>query len=158
MIRVADTSNHADPFRGSVFHLMRLALQEQQVAWTARMATVDAADFTKPQYALLRAIHHRPGIDQSCAGEMTGSDKATTAALVDRLERRGLLTRSIDEQDRRRRLLHLTEKGQQLVQRMIPLTDQVSDELLARITPAERETLREILDKLTSRAKRTRPC
>jgi DNA-binding MarR family transcriptional regulator len=152
---VTTTRTPINPFLGSVFHLMRLALQEHQAAWSTRMADVGAADYTKPQYALLRAVDATPGLDQSCAAETTGTDKATTAALVDRLQRRGLLERTVDEHDRRRRLLHLTEAGTELVRLMLPITEQVSDELLARISADERETLLDILAKLTTDANPT---
>jgi MarR family transcriptional regulator, temperature-dependent positive regulator of motility len=146
---VTESRDDRDLFRGSIFHLMRIALQEHQARWTARMGAQDAADYTKPQYALLRAVHEHPGLDQSRAVVMTGTDKATTAALVERLHRRGLLDRTVDETDRRRRLLRLTEAGEELVQTMIPITDEVSDGLLARLTFDERRTLLAVLAKLT---------
>jgi MarR family transcriptional regulator, temperature-dependent positive regulator of motility len=146
-------ATQGDPLRSSLFHLMRLVLQEHQALWSARMAQAGEAGLTKPQYALLRAVGLRPGLDQSRVGEITGTDKATTAELVARLCRRGLLARTVDDLDRRRRLLHLTPAGRDLVQRLVPLTDQVDDVILQRITPGQRETLRELLALL--RASRT---
>jgi MarR family transcriptional regulator, temperature-dependent positive regulator of motility len=138
-----------DPLRNSVFHLMRLALQEHQALWTARIGAAGLPECTKPQYALLRAALAYPGLDQASAGEFTGSDKSTVVSLVDRMERRGLLTRVNDPSDRRRRRLYLTEEGKALIARLIPVVDQLSADILARLSDSERETLVPLLLKLS---------
>jgi DNA-binding MarR family transcriptional regulator len=138
-----------DPFRNSVFHLLRLVLQEHQALWTARLRAAGLPECTKPQYTLLRAALAYPGLDQASAGEFTGSDKSTVVSLVDRMERRGLLARVNDRSDRRRRRLYLTEEGKALIARLIPVVDQLSDDILARLSDTERETLVPILLKLS---------
>lgn len=142
-------SRTEDPFRGSVFHLLRLALQEHQALWTARLTAAGLPECTKPQYALLRAALAYPGLDQASAGEFTGTDKSTVVSLVDRMQRRGLLTRVNDPSDRRRRRLYLTEEGKALLARLIPVVDQLSDDILARLSDTERETLIPVLHKLS---------
>jgi DNA-binding MarR family transcriptional regulator len=134
--------------RDSVFHLFRLVLQEHGARWTERVTGSSVRDITKPQYAVLRAAQAHPGLDQAAVGQFTGTDKATVTALLDRLERRGLLTREVHPRDRRRRALHLTPKGEQLLDTMIPLVEQVSEELLGRLTATEREQLVALLGKL----------
>jgi DNA-binding MarR family transcriptional regulator len=93
-----------------------------------------------------------PGLDQAAAGAFTGTDKSTVVSLVDRLERRGLLRRADDPGDRRRRRLFLTDAGEDFVRAAIPVVDQLTDDLLARLSDAERETLVPILLKLTGEA------
>ena len=134
--------------RDSVFHLLRLVLQEHGARWTERITGSSVREITKPQYAVLRAAHIHPGLDQAAVGQFTGTDKATVTALLDRLERRGLLTREVHPEDRRRRTLHLTPEGEQLLDAMIPLVEQVSEELLSRLTRTEREQLVTLLGKL----------
>jgi DNA-binding MarR family transcriptional regulator len=137
------------PFRTSVFHLLRLILQEHQALWTARLKAAGELECTRPQYALLRAALAYPGLDQASAGEFTGTDKSTVVSLADRMERRGLLTRVTDPSDRRRRRLYLTEEGKALLARLIPVVDQLSDDILGRLGDTERETLVPVLLKLS---------
>jgi MarR family transcriptional regulator, temperature-dependent positive regulator of motility len=145
-------SGTGDPFQASVFHVLRLILQEHQSLWAARLASAGLLECTKPQYALLRSALAYPGLDQAAAGAYTGTDKSTVVALVDRLERRGLLRRAEDPGDRRRRRLFLTDAGEDFVRAAIPVVDQLSHDLLARLSDTERETLVPILLKLAGEA------
>jgi DNA-binding MarR family transcriptional regulator len=141
--------NANDHFQNSIFHLLRLVLQEHQSLWTARLADAGVQECTKPQYALLRSALAYPGLDQASAGQFTGTDKATVVSLVDRLEQRGLITRVMDPSDRRRRRLLLTPGGEALLALMIPVVEGLNDEFLSRLSNAERDIFLAILLKLT---------
>lgn len=69
--------------------------------------------------------------------------------LLDRLARRGLLTRHPDQADRRRRLLRLTAEGTRFADRLTERADAVNDHFLRRLDPAARagfvEDLRRLL-------------
>jgi DNA-binding MarR family transcriptional regulator len=138
-----------DPFRDSVFHQLRLVLQEHHALWTARLAAAGLPECTKPQYALLRSARAYPGLDQAAAGQFTGTDKATVVSVVDRMERRGLLRRVPDPEDRRRRRLYLTRDGEDLLASMIPVVDQLTEDMMARLSSTERDQLVAILQKLS---------
>lgn len=125
------------------FHLMRRVLQEHGANWQTRLPRL-----TKPQYAVLRAVRERPGIEQSAVAAAAGIDKATLAAVLLRLEQRGLLTRRIDVSDRRRRLLELTDTGVREVRQTIPVAAEVDAHLLDRLDPDECEHLHALLTKL----------
>jgi DNA-binding MarR family transcriptional regulator len=152
-----DDSRPGDPFQTSVFHLLRLVLQGHQSLWTARLAAAGLPECTKPQYTLLRSALVYPGLDQATAGAYTGTDKSTVVSLVDRLERRGLLRRADDPDDRRKRRLFLTDAGKDFLAAAIPVVDQLSEELLARLSGTERETLTAALLKLAGEAGPDRP-
>lgn len=127
------------------FHQMRIVLQEHNAHWQAQVT-----DLTKPQYAVLRAIEAEPGIEQSAVASAAATDKATLAVLLLRLESRGLLTRSVDPADRRRKLLTLTPGGQALISRIRPVVDGISADLLARLTEREQTQLTRLLAKLAA--------
>jgi DNA-binding MarR family transcriptional regulator len=122
---------------------MRRALQEHGAHWQTRLPQL-----TKPQYAAMRAVRERPGIEQSAVAAAAGIDKATLAAVLLRLEERGLITRTVDPADRRRRLVELTADGDQEVSRTFPVAAEVDARLLDHLTPAEREQLHALLAKL----------
>ncbi|MEV5148099.1 MarR family transcriptional regulator [Streptomyces sp. NPDC052727] len=127
------------------FHLMRRVLQEHGAHWQARVPQL-----TKPQYAVLYAVREWPGIEQSAVAGAAGIDKATLAAVLLRLEQRGLITRTVDPADRRRRLIELTDAGLEEVRRTAPVADRISRQLLDRLTPDEREQLQALLAKLSA--------
>ncbi|MHA6804995.1 MarR family winged helix-turn-helix transcriptional regulator [Salinifilum ghardaiensis] len=128
----------------AVFHFLRRALQEHAADWQARLS------LTKPQYAVLTAIHANPGIEQTALGQRAAIDKATLASLLVRLESRGLVRRAVDDEDRRRRLLELTEQGERELRAAAPVADAIDAEMLRRLAPEERGELLRLLGKLTA--------
>ncbi|TFH88578.1 MarR family transcriptional regulator [Billgrantia azerbaijanica] len=67
---------------------------------------------------------------------------------LDRLERAGLIQRSPNPEDRRGVLVSLTERGRDLMERIIPLHVENEARLLAPLNRDEQETLRRLLGKL----------
>ena len=117
------------------FHIRRL----QQIAVAIFWEETAGFDVTPIQYACLAAIQRGPGIDQRTLAREVHFDTSTIGSVVDRMEARGLLTRSLSDHDRRVRLLHLTDDGAQLLERMVPSVLRVQDRILEPLTPAERE-------------------
>ncbi|MBA8824536.1 DNA-binding MarR family transcriptional regulator [Saccharopolyspora lacisalsi] len=129
----------------AVFHLLRRALQEHTANWQAQLPRM-----TKPQYAVLRAVYEHPGLEQAALGQLAAIDKATLASLLLRLEQRGLLLRTVDAGDRRRRLLQLTDEGRATLEQAAPVADSVDSAMLERLHLHERDQLRQLLGKLTA--------
>src|SRR5512145_1573907 len=71
-------------------------------------------------YGVLVELSDKPGIDQRRLGEALGIDRTSIGEIVDDLERRGLVSRRIDPNDRRSRKLSLTRKGNALRRRVRP--------------------------------------
>lgn len=134
----------------AVFHLLRRVMQEHAALWTERIAAAGLPECTKPQYAVLRAVRAYPGIDQVAAGQYAASDKATVAALLARLEQRGLLSRDVDPGDRRRRLLRLTPEGESLLDRIRQVAEEVNEQLLRRLDEHERREFEVLVGKLAT--------
>jgi len=67
---------------------------------------------------------------------------------VDRLEAAGLVTRSVSEADGRGRLIELTERGRELVDRVAGLHWANEDRLLGALDQSERDQLVTLLRKL----------
>jgi DNA-binding MarR family transcriptional regulator len=128
----------------SAFHVLRLLLQAHTAVWQEQLPEV-----TKPQYAVLRALRAHGELDQTTLAAAAAVDTSTLVLLLDRLARRGLLTRSPDPADRRRRLLRLTPEGAGFTDRLTERADAVNDHFLHRLDPADRarfvEDLRQML-------------
>lgn len=68
--------------------------------------------------------------------------------MVDRLEKKGLLTRTRSDKDRRQVILRITPKGRAMVRKGIPVARRVALEAWRGVTEQERNALRSIVDKI----------
>src|SRR5579875_2274223 len=67
-------------------------------------------------FALLRAVREADGQPQQAVAERLGIPASTMVSLVDQLEARSLLERRPHPADRRTRLLHLTGRGEAVLE------------------------------------------
>lgn len=90
-------------------YVARRLYQAYLAAW---VRTVDS-NVTGPQFAVLVVVNKHPGEDQGSLAHIAALDRSTMADVVRRLEERGLLARETAPNDGRRKLLYLTEAGEQ---------------------------------------------
>jgi DNA-binding MarR family transcriptional regulator len=105
-------------------------------------------DITAPQFAALRALYEFPGIDQTTLSKVIAFDRATIGGLVDRLEAKGLVLRTTAEHDRRVRTLQLTAFGETTLAQLRPILERVTERMLDRLAPLEREQLFDLLERM----------
>lgn len=106
-----------------------LLLWQATLAWQRRIAAVLVPfDLTHVQFVLLAvtwwANTHDQAPSQGEAAGLAGADVKMTSQVVRTLERKGLLTRRIDEADTRARRLRVTEAGAALAPRAIEAVEQ----------------------------------
>jgi len=118
-------------------HLLRRAEQLYRRHWT-RLA---GPALTPTQYELLSSIVWDPDIDQSTAGDRASLDKSSTAGIVSRLARRGLISVSRDDHDRRSKRLILTGPACVTLAELAPAVEQVQHDLLAALSPGDGDHL-----------------
>jgi DNA-binding MarR family transcriptional regulator len=85
---------------------LRRASQAWTTLWLHRVP-----DLTNPQFAVLLLLGQHGALDQSELGALASVDRSTLSVLVDRLEARGLVTKTMDPANRRRRIIELTDAG-----------------------------------------------
>ncbi|MCE7007138.1 MarR family transcriptional regulator [Kibdelosporangium philippinense] len=85
---------------------------------------------------------------QLALGHALGVDKTTMTALLDKLERSGLVVRTPDPHDRRARIPVLTEAGRELQAKLYVQLKAVEEHSLAPLSPDEREVLRSLLRRI----------
>lgn len=128
-----------------VGHLLRRAHQR---ATQIFLEVFDQAGLTPTQWAALAQLAEAGSASQNHLGRMTAMDPATIQGVIQRLEKRGLIERQPDPEDRRRTLLTLTEDGQAQVRTLRPNGARVTADTLAPLTDDERERFLELLRKL----------
>jgi DNA-binding MarR family transcriptional regulator len=93
---------------------------------------------TGPQFTVLSLLHAHGRMDQGTLGTLAHLDKSTAAPLLDRLSQRDLVVVTRDSDDRRRKLVDLTDHGRELAIRLAPAVVAVSEQLLAPLTAEEK--------------------
>jgi DNA-binding MarR family transcriptional regulator len=74
-----------------------------------------------------------------------GLEASSITRMIERLERKGLLTRAHSRDDRRRVLLRVTPRGRRCLQEALPIAASVAARAWRGITTAERRTLQRVV-------------
>lgn len=122
-------------------HLIRCAQQVHWNLWVQHVST----DLTSVQYAILLVVGEHPNIGQRTVGAYVSLDKSTTADVLARLARRGLVVRERDARDGRRVLVRLTEPGRAALLTMAPSVVDVQERLMAPLSVAQGRSLLHVL-------------
>lgn len=134
-------------FQHAPGHLIRRA---HQLAVAIFMEETDGFDITPIQFAILNVLIDDPGEDQVTLAGKVAFDAATFGSVIGRLETKGWVRREPDAQDRRRKLLWITDDGEEAAARMKRAVNRVQSRILAPLSAAEREQLVALLGKLVS--------
>ena len=100
--------------------------------------------------AVLAAVAAEGPALQQRLSERLGVDRTTMVALVDALERGGLVKRQRDPADRRGQQVRLTAKGQRVLLRAQAVIDKVEQEFLAGLDSQEEREFRRLLQALVA--------
>ncbi|KQP36194.1 MarR family winged helix-turn-helix transcriptional regulator [Pseudorhodoferax sp. Leaf274] len=122
----------------------------QQIAFAVFMQEAASTGTTPVQYAVLQTLADQPGIDQRTLARAVSLDTSTIGGVVDRLEARALLARSLSPQDRRVRLLHLTAEGEALRLQLLPTMLSAQQRMLEPLSAAERQAFMEMLQRVVA--------
>jgi DNA-binding MarR family transcriptional regulator len=112
------------------------------------MAAVASLDLTQKQAATLWLINGNPGVAQVAVAAALGMDRATTMAIVDRLEARRLVIRQRSSTDRRRQELYLTPAGQSALRKAKARIAKHEERFKSLFTAGELESLLTALQRL----------
>jgi MarR family 2-MHQ and catechol resistance regulon transcriptional repressor len=99
-------------------------------------------------FGVLEALFHKGplAIKDLAAKVLLTSGSMTTA--IDRLEARGLVQRDSDKQDRRSRIVRLTESGQETIHAAFTEHTAAMEETVSGLAPDERSVLIDLLRRL----------
>lgn len=117
-------------------HLIRRLNQMSTQVFSQRMQEA-GQDLTPVQFAALDAVNSNPGLDQAGIAARIAYDKATIGGVIDRLEQKGLVTRSISARDRRAREVKLTKNGHRTYSNVLPIVSALQEEILGALNKEE---------------------
>ena len=96
----------------------------------------------------LRALWEEDGLTQRELSRRVRMMEPTTATALESMERRGLISRTRNSQDRRKVNIRLTDRGRRLREVLLPYAMEVNQVALAGISPKKIPLLREQLDRI----------
>ena len=118
----ARSAEPQDGFDADALALLREAGLTEELGFAIRMAELtvfadilerlSGLDITLSQFSVLRLVHAHPGLTQQRIGDALRIRKPNLVALIDKLETRGLVSRTGSATDGRAYALFLTAKGE----------------------------------------------
>lgn len=103
---------------------------------------------TGPQWRVLAALNHQPGITQAVLAALLDVEAITVGRMIDRLQKAGLVERRPSPSDRRAWLLFITPDAVKLLDELAARAQAVMSETLANFAPEEFEILVGLLNRL----------
>ncbi len=134
---------------GCVLHLLHRAQQAADEAFAAAFADTG---LTPRQLAVLVIVGEREGTNQVGLVDATGIDRSTTADLVRRLMRKGLLARRRARHDARSNVLRLTDEGRTLLESFRTRAAEVDQMLLGVLPEGARGSFVDALSRIATMA------
>jgi DNA-binding MarR family transcriptional regulator len=110
--------------------------------------TLAPLDLHVKEYAGLNVLYEAGPLSQHAVGAILGVDRTTMVAVVDELERKGLVERGRNPDDRRAYALAITDDGVSTMRRARRLLATAERRFVAPLSPAEVEQLRDLLARL----------
>ncbi|HUJ53571.1 MAG TPA: MarR family transcriptional regulator [Steroidobacteraceae bacterium] len=105
-------------------------------------------DLTQKQVSALWLVHDHPDIAQTGLAQRMRMDRATTMAIVNRLEAKGYLLRRKSRSDGRKQALNLTDSGRKALASAKRAIHQHEQWLKSRFTDKEVTKLIELLSRI----------
>ena len=126
-------------------HLIRRA---QQIAVAIFMEETAGCDVTPVQYAALVAIREHPDVDATRLSALIAFDRSTLGRVLDILERKGLMLRRAAGNDRRVKLLRVTEAAVARLNTMAPGVERAQARILGPLPPGQRAAFMRALERI----------
>lgn len=129
-------------------HIGYVLRRAQLRLWEDFYDTMRGSGISPALYSALVLVERNPGLQQGHLGRALGVARSGAMALVDRLERLGLVERRPAPHDRRAYGLHLTEKGSKETAGLRKRVMQHDKRIGARMDAADRRRLMELLERI----------
>jgi DNA-binding MarR family transcriptional regulator len=140
----ADDEGPLDELYGRPGFMLRRA---HQIAVATFLEEAAAWGVTTSQFGALFVLSRIEGLDIVSLGRRLGMDRSTSALVVSRLEAAGWVLAEINEMDRRRKTLALTDAGRAVLAELSAPAQAARDRLLSVFAPGEADDFLRLLDK-----------
>ncbi len=105
-------------------------------------------DLSVEQFIILKILHDQDGRPQNDMALVTDRHKASLTRILDNMERKHLVTRIADKEDKRVKRIYLTKHGKEYFQTTLPVIEEAMHEIQKGLSKKEIETLIDLLKKV----------
>lgn len=109
---------------------------------------------TSEQWSLLKRLKGQEGISIKDLAQRVEKDQGNVTRILDLLEKRGLVERRSNQNDRRSSLIYFTEEGRDLVENLMPIDEKVHEIAIDGISEPELIMFMQVLSKINQNAKK----
>jgi len=132
----------------SAFLPYRLSVLSNRASQGIAALYEDRFGISLPQWRIMAVLGNLPDISARELAKQTAMDKVAVSRSVKKLLTAGLLERHFAAEDKRRSVLALSEKGQDIYQQVVPLAIAWEREFLETLNPDELQQLDLLISKL----------
>ncbi len=145
---------HRKPLQLESFLPYRLSLLSNAVSGAIAAVYGDKFAISMPEWRIMMILAEYPDVSADEVCRRTKIEKSVVSRAVARLLKRHFINREIDEDDRRRSILRLSETGLSVYDEVMPIARDYEAKLLSGLTAEEMETFNAMIDKLLEKASR----
>lgn len=134
---MSEYENFKNAFRNDRCHMLKPMFCVLEM----RAAKQTGLKLTMPQFVLLFKIsEEKEEVTLKDMAEKLGKDKSAILRMIDLLEKKELVRRAVDQNDRRKNQLLVTKKGERLIAEFREIESELNSELLEGLSDADMET------------------
>ena len=130
----------------------RLSLLSNAISGAIAAVYGDKFAISMPEWRIMMILAEYPGVSADEVCRRTKIEKSVVSRAVARLLKRHLINRDVDDKDRRRSILRLSETGLSVYDEVMPIARDYEAELLADLTTEELEYFNKTIDRLMDKA------
>lgn len=148
------TRSEVSNLKSHIGYHMRVVSNAVSYAFARKIA---ANDVTVAEWVVLRKMYEcAETTSPSIVAEFTGFTRGAVSKLIERLLKKGLVTRAEADRDRRYQDIKLTARAISLVPKLAALADINDEEFFSALSLSERKQLIRLLLKITDHNKLTK--
>lgn len=145
---------HRKPLQLEAFLPYRLSLLSNAISGAIAAVYGDKFAISMPEWRIMMILAEYPDISADEVCRRTKIEKSVVSRAVARLLKRHLINRDVDEKDRRRSILRLSETGLSVYDEVMPIARDYEAKLLSDLSAGELETFNDMIDRLMEKAAR----
>ena len=126
-------------------------LQAREAAMSFFRPLLNQHGLTEQQWRVIRILRQHGEMESYRLAELACILKPSMTGVLSRLERDGLVRRKKSTQDQRRVFVTLTEQGQQVHDRIVPIALDLEQELTSVLSQEELSSFKEMMTRLENR-------
>ena len=131
--------------RNCINYLLTVAQHEVFVVFSERLAEFGV---TPGQYGILNCLWSQGSATPKEIAQTLRLENSTVSGMLDKLQKRGLVTRVLDPNDRRSIRVEASEAGKAIREDVLRTVDELNQAVLAPFSAQQRQQLLELLRRL----------